>query len=543
MKKTALFFASVFALALAVTSCLPDEGNYEYLSDDEVSKIVFDTTGISHDMYTIFGRDYRAGDTIQYTAKIDYAYPERLKVCWLCLPLDNYSYRAHQEGNAMVYAPADTVSHSNVLDYVFTQGAGQVRFYCCAEDVETGQKAYFQPLSYITIVSAGEQYGLCLLSEVDGGTDLEFFCSALQLIFTESTEVYPRYYSSTHGTTLPGKPRFLRGTHTGKTTTNGYLVCTDQNLYRIASDGLTIMDEWNDMFYETPEVFNPQNNIFTNNADFLINDGQLYTMYTDKANSRKFSSAINSGDEKAVSLSPYVMFNTKTDWRPAENAINADQVLFDEANSRFVPYYSQHSSFGGFKSTSGDAVVDANKVPGKVKKILNAGEEDTYVITEIDGVLYLYRYTFYNVADNGDFSTEGARSIIDLSGCEHLKEATIFGSCSGGAAFYYAYGNTVYSFTPSSGQTTSEVVHVGEPGQEVTSLYAWGSIGGGWPTSNVILYIGLWDGNEGTLVEYEMSHATGLPMDMWGPMFGTEGGALITTGWGKIVDMICLDAM
>ena len=541
MKKIAFLLTFAFALGCAVTSCLPDEGNYEYLSDEEVSKIVFDTTGISHDMYTIFGAHYHAGDTIRYTAKIDYAYPERLKVCWLCLPLENYTYKATQVGNALVYPEADTVSYTNELCYIFTQSAGQVRFYCCAEDTETGVKEYFMPTNYSVIESAGQQSGLCLLTETaDGNTDLEFYCSTLQLIYGAGE--YPAYYSSTHGAALPGKPRFIAGTHTGKTSANGYLVCTDDNLYRLAADGLTTMDEWDGMFYETPATFNPQAAVFTNSADFLINDGELYTLYVSQPNSRKFMSPVNSGDEKSTSLFPFVMFNSKTTWRPAENAINADQVLFDVAGSRFVPYYAGHSSFGAFKTTEGTAVVDANRVPGTVKKILNAGNNDTYVITIVDGTPYLYRYTFYNVADNGDFSTEGERSIIDLSGCEHLTEATLFGSCASGAAFYYAYGGTVYSFSPSSGQTTSQVVHTGEAGEEVTSLYAWGSIGGGWPTSNVILYIGLWDGTEGKLVEYEMNHASGMPMDMWGPMFGGAGGATISTGWGKIVDMTCLDA-
>ena len=544
MKKILSLIAAAVITTGTVTSCLKDEGNYSYKTDEEVSSIVFDTTGVSNELYAVFGKHYQTGDTISFDMKIKYDYPENLKVCWLCLPLSDYSYRPHEEGNAMVYDDADTVSNSNLLNYVFTQSAGQVRFYCCAEDVETGLKAYFQPMSYVVVESAGVQSGLCLLSEVNGQTDIEFYCSPLQLIYSEEVEQYTGFYSSTHGQYLPGKPKFIAGTHTGKTSRDGYMVCTDQNLYRISSDGLTIMDEWNDMFYNVPEKFNPESFIFTNNADFLINDGQLYTMYVDRANSRKFAEPVSSPDEKAVSVYPYLMPLTKTDWRPAENAINADQVIFDASAQSFLPYYARRSSYANFKATDGEAFADARKVPGNVMKIFTAGDNDTYVITEIDGNLWLYRFTFYNVADDGDFSTEGARSIIDLSGCEHLKDATCFTACTGGPAFYWAYGGTVYSFTPSSGQTGSEIVHQGEAGDIVSCIYAGGNIGGGWPTSNVILNIGYWNesSSTGTLVEYEMDHYTGMPNAMFGPMFGCETNPTITTGWGKIVGMVCLDA-
>ncbi len=544
MKKIFSLIAAAVITTGTITSCLKDEGNYSYKTDKEVGNIVFDTTGVSNKMYTVFGRHYQTGDTISFDMKIKYDYPENLKVCWLCLPLSDYSYRPHEEGNAMVYDDADTVSNSNLLNYVFTQSAGQVRFYCCAEDVETGLKAYFQPMSYVVIESAGEQSGLCLLSEIDGQTDLEFYCSPLQLIYSGELEQYPKYFSSVHGTSLPGKPRFIAGTNTGKTSRNGYMVCTDNNMYRIASDGLTVMDEWEDMFYSVPETFNPESFIFTNNADFLINDGKLYTMYTDRANSRKFAEYVCSPDENAVDVYPYLMFMTKTSWRPAENAINADQVVFDASSGRFLPYYASYSSYANFKATDGQAYADARKVPGNIKKILNAGDNETYVITEIDGNLWLYRFMFYNVADNGDFSAEGERSIIDLSGCEHLKDASCFASCTGGPAFYWAYEGTVYSFTPSSGQTTSEIVHQGDAGEIVSSMYAGGSIGGGFPTSNVILNIGYWNESTstGTLVEYEMDHYAGLPSSMFGPMFGCEDNPTISTGWGKIVDMVWLDA-
>ena len=68
--------------------------------------------------------------------------------------------------------------------------------------------------------------------------------------------------------------------------------------------------------------------------------------------------------------------------------------------------------------------------------------------------------------------------------------------------------------------------------------------GGGWPTSDCILWIGVWNSNtqEGKLIQYEMDVNYGLPNSMWGPMFGAPDNPIVTTGWGKIVDMVCIDA-
>ena len=156
----------------------------------------------------------------------------------------------------------------------------------------------------------------------------------------------------------------------------------------------------------------------------------------------------------------------------------------------------------------------------------------------------LYRYQFYNVVDKGDFSADGTRSVLDLSGCTDIDKATRFTANTAGQAFYYATDNAVYSFSTSSGEKTSHTVYTCQPGETVTAFYIWGSDGGGWPTSNCILWIGVWDSNkhEGKLIQYEMDVNYGVPTSSFGPMFGSPDNPVITTGWGKIVDMTNIDA-
>lgn len=527
-----------YGIAVGFVSCAQDDGNYDYLPDSQVSKIELEVDEEkTPNIYAI--HTMSPGDEIEYFLRVKYSNPENLKYRWFVLKSYYNSYRPEQVGNAMVYPPADTICYEKDLNWTCNLEPGTYLLYCKAEDPTNGLTGYYSLGSYLTVNSAGVKEGLYLLTEHDGQTDIEVFTSDLMLIYNGQETNY-KYYSSATGHTLEGKPLFIKGTHTGKASKTGYLVATDKNLYRLSSDGLATINTWDDMFYATPATFNPQTSFFANNCECLINDGKMHVIYANQPNDMKFSEPI-AGDYEAF---PFLMRNTRTSWRPVAGAINACQVVYDQKNHSFRPYFTGATSLSAFKSTISDAYVDANSVPGNVKAVFQGGANYTCVITEIGGVYYLYRYCFYNVIDDGDLSADGERSIIDLSGCEDIANATKFATNTSGFAFYYATPKGVFSFTPSSGGTASSTVYTCEAGEEISSIYIWGSAGGGWPTSDCALFIGVWNEGQkdGKLVQYEMDIDNGISTSFWGPMFGAPDNPVITTGWGKIVDMTCIDA-
>lgn len=536
--KAGLLCTTLLMAALFMVGCSQDDGNYDYLPDEQVGKITMAVdTLLTPNEYAIYS--LTPGQDVDVHLKVDYPHPERLEYRWFVLKTYYNTYRQEQVGNAMVYPPADTISYEKDLKWTCNLEPGTYFFYCKAVDPTNGISGYWQTTNYCTVAQTGSQSGLYLLTERDGQTDIEVFTSDLMLI-AGPLNCYYNYYSTKAGHYLEGKPLFIKGTHTGSTSKNGYLVATDKNLYRLNQVGMTTMNTWDNIFYNTPETFNPQTSFYCNNCDFLLNDGKLYVTYTNKTNDLKFSEPI-AGDYEAY---PFLMRNTYTTWRPVAGAIDAWQVIYDKKNRKFRPYFSGSASVSSFKSTNADAVVDANNVPGDVKAIFQGGGNYTCVITVINGKPYLYRYCFYNVIDNGDLSAQGERSIIDLSGCEDILNAKKFCSNTSGFAFYYYTDKGVYSFSASSGETTSRQVYACEPGEEVTATYIWGSSGGGFPTSDCILWIGVWNNNkqDGKLIQYEMDVNYGVPNSMWGPMFGAPDNPVITTGWGKIVDMTCVSA-
>ena len=460
--KTLTYIAIFLFASIGFIACYDDEGNYTYLSDYEAGEIVIDTFGLSQAERTALSTLY-PGDTVELELNVNYAYMENLRYRWFALPLTNYSYEPVQVGNSLEYPPADTISYEKKLHWVVDFDPGQYRFYFMAEDSVRGLKAYFQMSNYGIIYTEGTFDGLYLLTEYDGETDIDVYTSELMLIYTGDSVVH-RYYSQTTGQTIPGKPRFIHGSHTGSTSRDGYLVATDQT------------------------------------------------------NDRKFSTAI-SGD---YDLAPFLAHETRSSYGAVEGTIDADQIVYDLESHSFRPYYSAGSSLSSFRSTSGDASIDANDMPTDPIAIFNGYNERTYCITEEEGVYYLYRFNFYNVVDDGDLSTDGARSKIDLSGCTGIAEATLFAANNYGHAFYYATPDAVHSFSPSSGATTSNTLYTCEPGEEVTALYTWNS--GGWPTAGIILWIATWDENaqEGKLIEFEIDANYGTANWSFGPSMAPD---------------------
>lgn len=535
-----LLYAAAFTLLASTASCISDDGNYDYLSAEEAGEIKFDTTGLSPEMrfslYTL-----SAGKHIDYTPKVKYAHPENLDFAWLVFKTEYNSYKPEQIGNALVYPKPDTISRELNLSWDVDLAPGTYQIYLQAKDRKNGMIGYFYPCGqYSTLNSAGAKNGLFMLVERDGQTDIEAMGSPLMLIAGDYTE--PKYYSTTTGKYLPGKPVSIRGTSTGKTSKDGYLVTTTEGMYRLASDGLVLMDEWNDLFYTAPETFAPQASSYNSSfgCDILINDGKLHVVYYNKANDRKFSGAV-AGDYEAY---PYLMQNARATWRPNQEAINAEQVIYDMKNHCFRPYYPMAASVSRFKSTNADAYADANKLPADPVTILNGANNATWVILDNDGSRWLYQFCFNNVVDNGDLSYGGERAIQNLDACTDIRNAKYWAANTGGTAFYYATDNAVYSYSTTSGVTTSNTIYTCAPGEQVTAIYLAGSQGGGWPTSNCVFWIATWDeaNGNGRLIQYEMDIYNGLPNDMWGPMFGANPGPYITEGWGKIKSMTFLQA-
>ncbi|MCF0165353.1 MAG: hypothetical protein HUJ92_08715 [Bacteroidales bacterium] len=550
MKKhiKSIIIACLLAIAsFSMTSCIADQGNYDYLPDDQVGKIEFLADQIAPEYKSAFYRTFSVGDTILFDIPVKYQNPERLRYRWVAYKSYYNSYRPEQIGNMNVYPEGDTIGYEKKLNFIVNLKPGQTYLIrLMAEDPQNGLRAYYDPIgSYLSMAQSGKQSGVyMLIDNGDGSADFEIITSSVQLI-TGPEKLYSKFYSSTTGKTIPGTPLWVRGSHSGSNSKNTYLVCTDKGLYRFNSVGMELMEQDNNLYYTAPDVWAPQNAHFstTTGLEAIINNGKMHIIYTNKANDRKWSAPI-AGDYYA---DDYLMGCTMTTWRPVSGAIDARQVIYDKKNHQFRPYFLNASSISNFNATSPTAPIDANKLPADPVKILNAGSNYTYCIVPEETGLYLYRFNFYNRVDNGDLSADGSRSRISLANAEELANAKYYTAHAGGSAFYYATDKTAYSFSPSTGRDASTKFFECAANEEITAIYATceNGEGGGWPTYNAILYIAVWDSaaGSGKVYEYEVDHGYGIPNSMWRPMFGgPDMNPVVFEGTGKVKQFIWLDA-
>lgn len=518
--KNIYIFLAAFILTVFY-SCYKDEGNYDYLAEEQVGIIEIDTVG-NTDRFA-FAMTYNPGDTIRMAPRVKYAHPENLKYAWITYP---YPYEAVQVGNAMVYPKADTIARTLEVEWEVTHEPGWYNSGLLVTDTVRGLSAQML-FSYFRVNKPGARSGVYILSEYNGQSDIDFYTSQLCLIYGGDTMI-PNYYSETsRGGKLPGKPLFISYGQ------SYYYVFTEEGGYRLNEAGLELMADWDQMFYNVPS-YKPQALNYINNCEFLINNGKLHVLYTNKTNDRKFSAPIG-GNYSAES---FLTDRTRTSYGAVSGAINSDQVIFDEKSLGFRPYFSMATEVGEFMNTIPEAYINAKRLPSNPLAIKGGEGGKTYAILENEGKPYLYILNFYNVIDDGDLSGNGINSVIDLSGCKDIRNLKFFDANLNGSAFFYATDKGVYSFTPSSGQTNAATIYECAADEEVTCISVFaGHAGGGFPTAGAILWIGVWNESSktGKLVEFEIDAYSGLARRQWGAMFApTHSNPHITTGFGKI---------
>ena len=207
MKNILKFIAGTMLVSFMIVACNEDEGNYNYLTEDELKAqlIQIDTTGLGSERHAFSGR-YNPGDVIKMSPKVHYPYKEDLKYSWIVYP---YPYSSVEVGNTSVYPKPDTISHDLNIEWTVDLEPGWHTCHFIVQDTVRGLSASLGMGGYFTINKPGSRSGVFVLSEYDGQTDIDFYSSLLCLIYEDDVMV-PHYYSQElgHGM-LPGKPKFI----------------------------------------------------------------------------------------------------------------------------------------------------------------------------------------------------------------------------------------------------------------------------------------------------------------------------------------------
>src|SRR5690606_31879965 len=217
-----------------------------------------------------------------------------------------------------------------------------------------------------------------------------------------------------------------------------------------------------------------------NNTDFLINNGKLHVLYASIAGDRKFANPIIESGE----LSSFLSSSTINTYRPVTGAISAYQIVFNKTKGAFQPFYNKGVNFGQFNSPAPDVLFNVNKVEGDPVYINTVNGGETAAIMKLNNGKYMLNVArFYDVVDDGKLT----RYYKSLDGLQDLANAKVFESGLGGPAIFYGAGNKVYSYSYTTGQTTSNLIWEGEAGDEVTCMKILPT--GGYPSGGRVLWI------------------------------------------------------
>ncbi len=510
-------------LSVSMWGCLKDEGTYAY-DFDSVSEIEIDTTGTDR---TVLFSTWNIGDVIHYTPNVKYDKPENLVYRWFTLP---YNYTTVTVGNSQVYPEADTISWTLDLNYeVALEPGNYYNLYFMAKDTVYDFVAFLTVRTYLSVPEAGAISGVYCLMERDGHLDVDVFGSARSLIFAGNDEPdwhEVGFWSSNHTSSeLTGTPKIIYYSSSG----DWYYILTDESGVRCSPAGLTVMDTWEEMFYSAPACV-PEAMMCVNSCDFLINDGKLHCLYIGSAGDRKFPTAIGG----SYDLAPFLATETLSTWYPTEGAIGAYQVVYDYVQNGFRPYFNLASTLSQF-AESQDTLFDVNHMEGDLIYTATVNGGETMAVMNKNGSYEMDVACFYDVVDDGKL----ARYIRSLEGCENIKEASCFTSTNAGPALIYAAGNTVYSYSYTTGQTEANKIWSSDDASDViTCMSIIGT--GGFPTGGRVLWVATWNesSQEGRIIEFEIDPTTGKVDDVYGPQFGAEGDSpSIFTGFGKVISM------
>ena len=240
-----------FLIVCLLAACYDDKGNYDYME-----KLSINVSGIEDDHTVLLM------DTIKFRPEITPA-DRKYECFWGVLPKNGYQYQF------------DTISKEKDWDYVVNLNPGAYKLRFCARDVTSG---VFTFLEYSLSVVTDMSIGWWVLKEENGKTDLDVFSTDRKISDLLKTK---------NGNSLDGSPRNMAFVSDWlnydeemdeNVITKTVFVASDQEVVAVDFFSGAILRNFDNLFYNKPDVKKPQDVLPALNSVFLVNDNKLYSM-------------------------------------------------------------------------------------------------------------------------------------------------------------------------------------------------------------------------------------------------------------------------
>jgi len=344
MKKLHIII-SLLAMIVLVTSCFKDKSNYDYLSSEKIT-----VTGVnaSYDRISMVDSIVITPTIVSTDATAQFSY-----------------FWGIYETNVQGTAPkVDTICKTKDLHYFVKQPAKTWVLVYGAKNKNTG---YMQITTSTMNVITQFTRGWYVLKDDGSKTDMDLFLTPTTIT---PTTVMTNVFSLLNGHKLDGKAKVMNFESGYKSYVTGALgntramfIATDKDASIINTNTMLEIKNFNGCFYVPPTVKAPGTICTGSSADYFVNDGQVYSIYSMSSNTgvfgnRQMKDAINTPYHVSDFYYTYLAY---------------DPIFFDETSSSFV----SAGGAGTVLNTVTDAAGTAMKANNNNKTLLFMGMKTT----------------------------------------------------------------------------------------------------------------------------------------------------------------------
>lgn len=477
MKKYLIIILATIISALSITSCLVDEGNYDYKKLDE---FYIDTVGKQVTFTVKQFSDLIVNSNLKYSGnKSDLTYR------WSLYRPVNYSVGASKYPlpEAHGYDKDDfqnfIIAETENLTKKITAIPGAYTLQFEATDSKTGITAM---MSYSVTIESTISTGLLVFYKGVNKVDMDVISTPLlNANITETIHSKNVFTRANPSVTFSGDPRLCLFVSSGSLV----YAATDVDAKKLSRIDMSLASDFDDIFQEAPA----KKDFWMPRSDMIINDGKYYKTTTWGL---------------PIFVGPHEMKDNDTYYAStfATLAYGQNGVIYDQTKMRFlyagmwdgfvqpVSALGTHFSFGnvGKKLIYGAAGYDAGLTYISFCVFKNPVE---------NGTRYLYAFRTH-VSSHSGYLTQGA---IDISIAPQVANAEFWAFGERGPIVFYATKEKIYrlNYTLAGGATGATEAWSFGSSEQITfmKLFKYNGIGLSAVAKDKYLMVGTYNSSTG----------------------------------------------
>lgn len=490
MKKILLYMASLLAL-LNLSSCFEDEGNYDYV---DLQPFVVDTVGVNTSFTVSQFENLNVPSRLIYGGN-----KSDLDFVWTI-----YGDNTYGENRA------DTLATTENFNQEITTKPGSYILKFCATERNTGLCSTM--LYHLTIESAVGS-GLMVFYNKNASCDIDIIKTKTFIGSVQDNKLVRNIYSRIKSNiSLRGNPWMIHRME-------GYMdIFTDETGVRVSPDDMSLITDFNGMFWEKPDVCKPQGYYSMDESDNLfVNNGELYVLLGSWSNGNPYYAGARAITGESYVASPYCTYS----W-------GRGAFAYDMLNCRFI---------WGDQWSGEMQVVPSEKMSNLDMDLhcLQHGfttEEWTYYAYGVLNERNSDKWHLYAMSTGYSPDAHKVLADFDITSAKEISKSRFYEISEVSPLMYYASANSIYvcPFDLSSATATcpSKASWSSPAGEEITymQLFRGQGINLTESAANKYLLVATWNGTEGKIYILKTDMASGVidttPVETYGG-FGKIG--------------------